>query len=65
MWISRGKRASGQDGRKSYRCIFILEFLSNNLHVSLVWVLGHSKLKILLIYFCIARTKPREGFVCQ
>lgn len=60
MWISCGKRAYGQDDRKSYRHIFNLEFLSNNLYLRLVWVLDLSKLKIFcLIYFCIARTKLR------
>lgn len=60
MWISCGKRAYGQDGRKSYRHIFNLEFLSNNLYLRLVWVLDLSKLKFFcLIYSCTARTKLR------
>ena len=63
MWISCGKRASWQGGRKSYRNIFNLEFLSNNLYLCLVWVLDLSKLKIFrLICFCIARTKLRALF---
>lgn len=60
MWISCGKRALWTDSRKSYRHIFNLEFLSNNLYLRLVWVIDLSKLNIfILIYFCMARTKLR------